>query len=132
MPVSAIPARSLKHQQNPYCLQRNLMAENVFFFAPEVLQFIQDNDLIRKAEQKGSIFFNQLEALVDNKIIFGVRGRGLMFAIDEIYHDLIDKGYIVGNRGTTFRIDPPLILSENEFERFTDTFKAIIDSHKSM
>ena len=106
----------------------------------EVLQFIHDNDLIRKAEQNGSIFFTQLEALVDNKIIFGVRGRGLMFAIDlvdnntanKIYNDLVDKGYIVGNRGNTFRIDPPLILSNNEFERFTDTFKAIVEKHKSV
>jgi acetylornithine aminotransferase len=106
----------------------------------EVLQFIQDNDIIKKAEKKGSAFFNQLESLVDNNIILGVRGRGLMFAIDlvdeikatEIYHELIDKGYIVGNRGTTFRIDPPLVISENEFERFIDTFKSIIESHTSI
>jgi acetylornithine aminotransferase len=106
----------------------------------EVLQFIHDHDLIRKATQNGSLFFTQLKALVDNKIIIGVRGRGLMFAIDlldsktanEIYNDLLDKGYIVGNRGNTFRIDPPLVLSENEFERFIDTFKAIIEWHKSI
>ena len=47
---------------------------------------------------------------------------------DEIYSDLINQGYIVGNRGTSFRIDPPLILTETEFDGFIDAFKTIIVS----
>ncbi len=62
-----------------------------------------------------------------------------MFAVDlvnakvanEIYNDLIDRGYIVGNRGTTFRIDPPLILTKIEFKEFIDTFKTVIESKKN-
>jgi acetylornithine aminotransferase len=105
----------------------------------EVIQVIEDNDLIAEAERKGSIFFSQLESLVDNEIILGVRGRGLMFAVDlieekvvnEIYDELIDKGYIVGNRRYAFRIDPPLIITENEFEYFIETFKTVIELKKN-
>lgn len=104
----------------------------------EVIKFIEDNDLIADAERKGSFFSTRLEALVDNEIILGVRGRGLMFAVDvvnakvgnEIHSDLIEKGYIVGNRGTAFRIDPPLTLTKTEFEEFIEAFKALLVSNK--
>ena len=73
---------------------------------------------------------------MDNKIVLDVRGRGLMFAMDlannamadEIHNDLIDRGYIVGNRGSSFRIDPPLILTEVEFHDFIESFKAVLSS----
>ena len=47
---------------------------------------------------------------------------------DEIHNDRIDKGYIEGNRGASFRIDPPLILTVSEFEGFIDTFKTVIEA----
>ena len=57
-----------------------------------------------------------------------------MFAVDlsgkeateKIYTDLIEHGYLVGNRGSSFRIDPPLIISESEFNGFIDAFKSIL------
>jgi acetylornithine aminotransferase len=102
----------------------------------EVIREIENNELITKAGQKGSVFLPQLESLVDNEIVLDVRGRGMMFAMDlankdiadEIYSDLINQGYIAGNRGTSFRIDPPLILTETEFDGFIDAFKTIIVS----
>lgn len=100
----------------------------------EVIREIENNDLITKAEQKGSVFLSQLESLIDNEIVLDVRGRGMMFAVDltnnkiadEICSDLISQGYIIGNRGGSFRIDPPLILTEAEFDGFIDAFKAVI------
>jgi len=105
----------------------------------EVIRQIIKNDLINKAEQKGSVFLSKLKSLVDNEIILDARGRGMMFAVDvvnknltnDIYNDLIRQGYILGNRGTSFRIDPPLILTKEEFEKFIDTFKTIIVSKKN-
>lgn len=102
----------------------------------EVIQAIHDDDLISKAEENGSKFFPKLKSLVDNKSILEVRGRGLMFAVDlvnervgnEIFGELIDKGYIVCNRKSLFRIDPPLIITEDEFEEFIDTFSAILEN----
>ena len=104
----------------------------------EVIREIENNDLITKAGQKGSIFLSQLESLVDKVIVLAVRGRGMMFAMDlankdvadEIYSDLINRGYILGNRGASFRIDPPLILTEAEFDGFIDAFKALLLSKK--
>ena len=107
--------------------------------AREVIQTIEDNDVVAHAEKKGEAFFSQLNSLVDNEIVLDVRGRGLMFAVDlvseqvgyEIYDELIEKGYIVCNRGSLFRIDPPLTINEDEFGEFIDTFATIIDSKKN-
>jgi acetylornithine aminotransferase len=104
----------------------------------ELIREVENNGLITKAEQKGQVFLSQLESLVDNEIVLDVRGRGMMFAMDlankdvadEIHNDLIKRGYILGNRGTSFRIDPPLILTEAEFNGFIDAFKTAIVSKK--
>lgn len=100
----------------------------------EVIQIIESDSLIAEAKRKGLQFFHQLESLANNNTVLAVRGRGLMFAIDlanedianDIYSELIERGYVVGNRGTTFRIDPPLIIAENEFIEFAETLKAIL------
>ena len=106
--------------------------------ALEVIREIKNNDLIIKAEQKGPVFLSKLESLVDKDIVLDVRGRGMMFAMDlvnndvadEIYNDLSDLGYIIGNRGSSFRIDPPLILAEAEFDEFIETLKDVLRSKK--
>ncbi len=104
----------------------------------EVIREILYKDLITEAGRKGSVFLSKLLSLVDNKIVLDVRGRGMMFALDlankdvtdEIYGDLINQGYIVGNRGASIRIDPPLILKKEEFDRFIDAFKAVLTSRQ--
>ena len=96
-----------------------------------VIQYIEEKNLISKAESSSLLLHKQLESLVDKEIITEVRGRGLMFIVDikneEItnffYNELIERGYIVGNRGSSLRIDPPLIISETEINRFTNTLK---------
>ena len=92
------------------------------------------NDLISKAKEKGMKFLTLLNSLIDNKTVLAVRGRGLMFAVDiinkevaeTIHSALIEHGYIVCNRGDSFRIDPPLIITESEFNGFVDFFKSVI------
>jgi len=104
----------------------------------EVLKVIKEDDLISKAEENGSKFLTKLRSLVDKKTIFDVRGRGLMFALDivdenmgnEIFNELIEKGYIVCNRKSLFRIDPALNITENEFEEFVNAFRSILASLK--
>ena len=96
-----------------------------------VIQYIEDNSLISKAESNGLLLHKHLESLVDNDIILEVRGRGLMFAVDiknekitdSIYNDLIEKGYIVGNRGSSIRIDPPLTISKTEIDMFIEILR---------
>ncbi len=101
----------------------------------EVTGIIKDNDLISKAEIKGIKFLEMLQTLKDDINITDVRGRGLMFAIDicdentgnSLFDKLIDKGYIVCNRKALFRIDPPLIINEDEFYSFIREFKNILE-----
>ncbi len=100
----------------------------------QLIQEIKDDDLILKARKKGAVFLDMLKSLVDNKSILNVRARGLMFALDivdenvgnEIFKELIKRGYIICNRSALFRIDPPLTMEEAEFESFVNTFKAVI------
>lgn len=96
-----------------------------------VIKLIEENNLISKAENNGLLLQNQLESLVDNEIILEVRGRGLMLAVDikneeitdDIYNDLIEKGFIVGNRGSLFRIDPALTITKTEIDGFIEVFR---------
>ncbi|MCP4433712.1 MAG: aminotransferase class III-fold pyridoxal phosphate-dependent enzyme [Gammaproteobacteria bacterium] len=105
----------------------------------EVIQVIDDDNLVSEAEKKGKYFLSQLNRLVDNKIVLGVRGKGLMFAVDlvneqlgdEVFDELIEQGFIVCNRGSLFRIDPPLTISDEEFGKFIDAFCAILASKKN-
>jgi acetylornithine aminotransferase len=102
--------------------------------AGAVVASIREAGLIAEAERKGRLFHSWLSSLVDHEIILGVRGRGLMFALDvvdakvadQIHDDLIAQGYIIGNRGTAFRIDPPLTITEAEFEGFVGAFRGIL------
>ncbi len=101
----------------------------------EVIQIINDGDLISKAKVKGDKFFKKLQLLKDDARVIDVRGQGLMFAIDlcdektgdRIYQKLLDKGYIVCNRKSLFRIDPPLTINEDDFSEFINDFKNILN-----
>lgn len=103
-----------------------------------VIQYIEENNLISKAEKNGLLLHNHLESLIDNEIITEVRGRGLMFAVDvknkaitnSIYNDLVEDGYLVGNRGTLFRIDPPLTITETEIDEAIKVLRGIISRFK--
>jgi acetylornithine/N-succinyldiaminopimelate aminotransferase len=106
----------------------------------EVIQTIIDGNLIERAQKNGVTFNAQLNYLVDGKVITGIRGRGLMFAIDlasekttsDIYDKLIEYGYIVCNRGSFLRIDPPLTITEKQFREFVDTLSFIVASIESI
>jgi len=108
--------------------------------ANEVIRQIQSNNIIEHAEKNGRLFLSQLESLVDGEIVLEVRGKGLMFAVelvskkvgDDIYNDLIEQGFIVCNRKALFRIDPPLVTTEKEFNKFVNTFKSIINAKKGL
>jgi len=105
----------------------------------EVIQTIEEDDLIAKAKKNGEAFHSQLKSLIDGEIIRDVRGRGLMLAADlaskqvgdEMYDELIEQGYIVGNRGSLFRMDPPLTISKKELGEFINAFAAVVAAKKN-
>jgi acetylornithine/N-succinyldiaminopimelate aminotransferase len=100
----------------------------------EVVQIITERGLIAEAERKGRVLLDQLQLLTNPEIMPEVRGRGLMVAIDlineqtteKLYDELISRGYIVGNRRTAFRIDPPLIIGDDDLKSFLDTLSKVL------
>lgn len=102
--------------------------------AHEVISVLAEEELIPRAAVLGEKLLDQLRSLSKNRHITEVRGRGMMFAVefaekavcDRIYDQLLEKGYIVCNRGGVFRIDPPLTIEESDFLGFVDAFRGLL------
>ena len=100
----------------------------------EVIAVIQDEGLIQNAAVNGAVFLEALENLVTHSAVVAVRGRGLMLAIDlrdeptggEVFRSLLNRGYIVGSRGATLRLDPPLTIGKDEFLSFVDALDEVL------
>jgi acetylornithine aminotransferase len=138
--LNSVTAKELRKTKSFSYLQSHQNDPLGAAVAQAVLREIESNNLITEAQRKGPLFLDQLNSLVDRKTVLGVRGRGMMFAIDMantdvvnmIYTDMINMGYILGNRGTALRIDPPLVITEAEFDRFLKVFKTVIGCKKNM
>jgi acetylornithine aminotransferase len=99
-----------------------------------VIGALADEGLIERAAGLGAAFLAELRTLTASGQIAAVRGRGMMFAVeftdkavcDRICEGLLEQGYIVGNRGGTFRIDPPLTIAEADFSAFVDAFRGLL------
>ncbi len=99
--------------------------------AGAVIREIQSRDLIEKAQENGRYLLERLTGLGDNQTIPAVRGRGLMLAVDvkdqettqQVYEGLIQRGFLLGNRGTALRIDPPLTIGRDDMDRFLAAFE---------
>lgn len=99
-----------------------------------VIGVIRDEALVEQAATNGARFLEALEMLTAHAAVQAVRGRGLMYAIDlrdektggDAFQALLGEGYIVGSRGATLRIDPPLIIRQNEFMSFVRTLDDIL------
>jgi acetylornithine aminotransferase len=102
--------------------------------AREVIKALKDGGLIQRAATIGQKFLEQLQTLTESKHITEVRGRGMMFAVDfaekavgdRIYDQLLEKGYIVCNRGGMFRMYPPLMIEEADFLEFVDVLRGLL------
>lgn len=100
-----------------------------------VITTIADQGLVARAAELGAKFLGALQTLTGSRHISEVRGRGLMFAVafedkgvgDRIYNRLLENGFIVCNRGGLLRIDPPLVIEEEDFLRFVDVFRRLLD-----
>ena len=103
----------------------------------EVINVIEKGQLIAESARKGSALLYELRKLVGTSIVLDVRGRGLMIAIDlrdaetanRIYSELLNRGFIVGNRGSFLRIDPPLTVTDDELKSFVAVFTEIVLEH---
>jgi len=104
--------------------------------AHEVISVIRDDALIERAARIAPVLFEALERLTTQPAVVDVRGRGLMFAVDlrdestggEVFRSLLERGFVVGHRGATLRMDPPLTIGEDEFLAFVDVFREVVGS----
>lgn len=100
----------------------------------EVLSTIQDEGLIETSATKGHLLLDALGRLTDTDAVLDVRGRGLMAAIElhdetvagHLFASLLERGFIVCPRGTTLRIDPPLIISPELLLEFVAELESIL------
>lgn len=100
----------------------------------EVVNVIENGALVADAARKGADLLMRLRWAIDDRTVLNVRGRGLMIAIDlcdsettdRVYGNLIQRGFIVGNRGTFLRVDPPLTVPEDELKNFSRAFNEVV------
>ena len=106
--------------------------------AATVIDTITTEHLIERSARVGARLLAQLTTLVDGDVVTGVRGRGMMICVDlssreladALHRDLRRRGYLVGNRGTAFRIDPPLSTDQALLDDFVATFRLLAaESH---
>lgn len=99
-----------------------------------VLHELRQQGLVQRSRETGRRFFAWLQEMVDGKVVQDVRGRGAMFAVDlidaeraaSLHRALLDAGYIVGLRGRSLRIDPPLIVSLSEIRGFAERLAQLV------
>lgn len=101
-----------------------------------VIGELSDGCLIEQGAELGTFLLEQLKTMVDGMKIKAVRGRGLMLCVDladeaftqKVYSRLTEKGYIVCNRRTAIRIDPPLIVTKEELSEFIDVLRGVVQT----
>ncbi len=101
----------------------------------ETLSIISDEDLVRKASEKGKMLLRQLLNLKECcSNVRDVRGLGLMIAIEfkgrvqPYIEGLIEEGILVIPTGTnTIRLLPPLVISNEDLEIISDVISLVIE-----
>jgi len=101
----------------------------------EVVDTIKEKNLIDRSKKLGEYLISKLKIIqAKNPIIKNIRGRGLMMIIEfntsaqEIYEELIKKGFIVAKRGNSevLRIDPALTIEKEHIDSFLNTLSEIL------
>lgn len=109
--------------------------------ARKIINVIEKDNLIERSENIGRYFIDELKNISEKyDVIKEVRGRGLMIAIEfnenykklsatSIFHELLDRSYIVAYGRNFLRIDPPLIVKKEDLDSFLKAFSHILENH---
>ena len=96
------------------------------------IDFMLANDRAAKAEEKGSYFLSELNAINSDKIR-SVRGKGLMIGIElkekvqPSLLKLIGKGVLALPAGTTvIRLLPPLVMETSELDFVVEQVQSVL------
>ncbi len=107
--------------------------------AKKVVEIIERDNLVKRAEELGKIFFYQLDRLAKEypHVISEIRGQGLMIGIElkkdaeYIFNALLQRGFISNlTQGNTLRLLPPLIIEEEEIFNFLTSLEEIVKKLK--
>jgi 4-aminobutyrate aminotransferase len=110
--------------------------------------FLEKNNVPAEAEKKGKVLIEALGRIKPKKVTVGeIRGAGLMAGIElvkdaagkepaadaagKIRAAMREKGVLLGVGGmfgNVLRIQPPLIISQEELARVVDTLKSVMES----
>jgi len=100
-----------------------------------VLKYVIDNDIPGQVARKGQHLERRLRGLADrHPIVTGVRGRGLLWAIEldgEVAEQAVGmclkEGLIANNvKPTALRLMPPLVVSEEELDRAVEIVDKVL------
>ena len=110
------------------------------------IEYMEKNELVKESARKGEWLMNALKELRPKKVLIGeVRGKGLMVGVElvkdagdktpatqeanQIRSALREKGILIGVGGVygnVLRIQPPLIITDDELMKVVDTLKAVM------
>jgi acetylornithine/N-succinyldiaminopimelate aminotransferase len=104
------------------------------------LEVIQQENLPRQAQEKGTEFIQQLSTLIGVGGLTAARGRGLLIGMDfttpEVTRSFVQRcfaaGLILGwtlHRDTVVRLAPPLIISSAELEQAVTIMQEVLRHH---
>ena len=100
-----------------------------------VVDYFEKYNILSKSEIAGRYFKSKLEELRSEKPnkIKEVRGKGLMIAFEmsseieaqKLCLDLFNAGFIVGNKGASIRLMPPLVISNKDIDALVDEIRRV-------
>ncbi|WP_033226736.1 MULTISPECIES: ornithine--oxo-acid transaminase [unclassified Streptomyces] len=107
--------------------------------ALEVLALLRTGEYQERAARLGGVLHRRLSALTGGTgPVTAVRGRGLWAGVDvdpafgtgrEISERLLERGVLVKDtHGSTLRIAPPLVISEEDLEWGLEQFAAVLET----
>lgn len=108
--------------------------------AREVITVIREDGLVERSNRVGTYFLQELEHLEKrHNIVKQTRGRGLMialefeadnehFSVTSVYHELLEKGFLVGYNpeANLLRFYPPLTIKEEDISQLLENLDHIL------
>jgi len=99
----------------------------------EVINILEEDELVEQSFSKGEYFKEQLFSLktMYPAKIKEIRARGLMIALEfektvnaeELYLELIEQGFLVGQKENLIRFMPPLIIEKQHIDKLIEAIE---------
>ncbi|MBA1336837.1 MAG: hypothetical protein HPY66_3273 [Firmicutes bacterium] len=106
--------------------------------ANEVINILRDENLIERSESVGLFFMDRLKEIRDScPIVKGVRGRGLMLAVELnirdateiVFEKMLQHGYLIGTTPAwnVLRFYPALTIAEDDIVKMCSSLKKVLN-----